>query len=77
MANKKVTPLTDTEIKKLKPKFEENKDYTISDGNGLQLLVKLDGRKIWEIRYTIHGKAKKTTLGSYPAVTLAKARSIR
>jgi integrase len=77
MANKKVTPLTDTDIKKLKPKIDENKDYTISDGNGLQLLIKLDGRKIWEIRYTINGKAKKTTLGTYPTVTLAKARAIR
>ncbi len=77
MANKKVAPLTDTEIKKLKPKTNENKDYTISDGNGLQLLVKLDGKKIWEIRYTINGKAKKTTLGTYPTVTLAKARAMR
>lgn len=74
MANKKVAPLTDTEIKNLKPK---DKDYTRADGNGLQLLVKLDGRKIWEIRYTINGRAKKTTIGTYPTVTLAKARSIR
>ncbi|MDD3597190.1 integrase arm-type DNA-binding domain-containing protein [Sulfuricurvum sp.] len=77
MANKKVAPLTDTEIKKFKPNIEESKDYTKSDGNGLQLLVKLDGRKIWEIRYTINGKAKKTTLGTYPTVSLAKARAIR
>jgi len=77
MANKKVAPLTDTEIKNLKPNLKGNKDYTKSDGNGLQLLVKFDGRKIWEIRYTIDGKAKKTTLGTYPTVTLAKARAIR
>lgn len=77
MANKKVAPLTDTEIKNLKPDLKKNRDYTKSDGNGLQLLVKLDGRKIWEIRYTINGKAKKTTLGTYPTVTLAKARVMR
>jgi integrase len=77
MANKKVAPLTDTEIKKLKPNSEENKDYTKADGNGLQLLIKTDGRKIWEIRYTINGKPKKTTLGTYPTVTLAKARAMR
>lgn len=59
------------------PHKPKNKDYTKSDGNGLQLLVKLDGRKIWEIRYTIDGKAKKTTLGTYPMVSLAKARTIR
>jgi hypothetical protein len=33
MANKKVAPLTDTEIKNAKPK---EKDYTLADGNGLQ-----------------------------------------
>ncbi|MCL4431948.1 MAG: integrase arm-type DNA-binding domain-containing protein [Epsilonproteobacteria bacterium] len=74
MANKKITPLTDTEIKNAKPK---DKEYTISDGNGLQLNIKPDGRKVWEIRYTIDGKAKKTTGGTYPAVTLAKARAKR
>lgn len=31
MANKKVAPLTDTEIKNAKPK---DKDYTLSDRNG-------------------------------------------
>ncbi len=30
MANKKITPLTDTEIKNAKPK---DKEYTMSDGN--------------------------------------------
>ncbi|HLD23838.1 MAG TPA: integrase arm-type DNA-binding domain-containing protein [Sulfuricurvum sp.] len=74
MANKKVSPLTDTEIKTAKPK---EKEYTLPDGNGLQLNIKPDGRKVWEIRYTIEGKAKKTTGGTYPAVTLAKARAKR
>ncbi|MGD9968818.1 MAG: tyrosine-type recombinase/integrase [Sulfuricurvum sp.] len=74
MANKKIAPLTDTEIKNAKPK---DKDYTLSDGNGLQLVIKSDGRKIWEIRYTLDGKPKKTTAGSYPSISLAKARSKR
>lgn len=74
MANKKVTPLTDTEIKNAKPK---EKEYTLPDGNGLQLLIKPDGKKIWEIRYTIDGKAKKTTGGTYPAVSLKDARTKR
>lgn len=71
MANCKVSPLTDTEIKNAKP---TDKDRTLSDGNGLQLLIKPDGRKIWEIRFTVNGKAKKTTLGTYPAVSLKDAR---
>lgn len=74
MANKKVTPLTDTEIKNSKP---TTKDYTLSDGSGLQLVVKADGRKIWEIRYTFDGKARKTTAGAYPIVTLKDARAAR
>lgn len=74
MANRKVAPLTDTQIKNAKAK---EKDYTLSDGNGLQLVIKSDGRKIWEVRYTLDGKPKKTTAGTYPTVTLAKARAKR
>lgn len=73
MANRKASPLTDTLIKALKPK---EKEYTQSDGNGLQLVIKTDGRKIWEVRYNIHNKAKQTTLGTYPTTTLAMARTI-
>ncbi len=74
MANRKVSPLTDTEIKSAKPR---DKEYSLPDGNGLQLIIKPDGRKIWEIRYTIDGKAKKTTGGTYPAVSLKDARAKR
>lgn len=71
MANRITTPLTDTRIKNAKPNA---KKYTLSDGNGLQLLIKPDGKKIWEIRYTVNGKAKATTAGNYPAVSLREAR---
>jgi integrase len=74
MANRRVSPLTDTEIKNAKPK---EKDYTLSDGNGLQLTIKTDGKKIWEVRYTVEGKPKKTTAGTYPTVSLKQAREKR
>lgn len=74
MANKKVTPLTDTAIKNAKSK---DKEYTVSDGNGLQLNIKPDGRKVWEIRYTLDSKPKKTTAGTYPKVSLKDARAKR
>lgn len=74
MAKRQVTPLSDTTIRNAKPK---EKDYTLPDGNGLQLLIKTDGKKIWEIRYTVLGKAKKTTAGIYPAVSLKDARAKR
>jgi hypothetical protein len=71
MANKKVQPLTDTAIKNAKAR---EKEYTLSDGNGLQLVIKPNGRKVWEIRYTVNAKAKKTTGGTYPVVSLKDAR---
>jgi len=51
--------LTATEVKNSKP---TEKKYSLSDGNGLQLCIKPDGRKIWEIRYTINGKSNMTRL---------------
>ena len=74
MANKKVSPLTDTEIKNAKPK---DKEYTLSDGNGLQLVIKTNGKKIWEIRYTLDNNPKKTTCGTYPLISLSMARAKR
>lgn len=74
MANRKVSPLTDTEIRNAKPR---EKKYSIPDGNGLQLTITPDGRRFWEIRYTVDGKARQTTAGTYPAVTLKEARAKR
>ncbi len=66
--------LLDKTIRSAKPK---DKDYTLRDGGGLQLLIKPNGSKLWEIRFTIKGKAKKTTLGNYPTVKLKDARDKR
>ncbi len=66
--------LTDTAIKGTKIK---EKDYLLPDGGGLYLNIKTIGTKVWTIRYSINGKAKKTTLGNYPTVTLALARTKR
>jgi hypothetical protein len=41
-------PLTDTEIKAAKPK---EADYVLYDGDGLELLIKSSGSKIWQFRY--------------------------
>ena len=73
---KVVTPLTDTKIKESKAK---DKNYTLSDGNGLQLLIKINGNKLWEFYYTspITLKRRKTSLGNYPKVKLKNARNQR
>lgn len=63
--------LTTLEVKNAKP---TEKKYSLSDGNGLQLTVKTDGKKIWEIRYTINGKSNTTTIGTFPSVSLKEAR---
>ncbi|WP_336993847.1 integrase domain-containing protein [Lelliottia amnigena] len=69
-------PLTNNEILKSKPR---EKDFTLHDGDGLFLLVKTSGKKLWRFRYQRPNSASRTnlSLGSYPALTLAAARQIR
>ncbi|ELZ4290019.1 integrase domain-containing protein [Klebsiella pneumoniae] len=69
-------PLTNNEILKAKPR---EKDFTLHDGDGLFLLVKTTGKKLWRFRYQRPGSSSRTnlSLGSYPALTLAAARQIR
>lgn len=69
-------PLTNNEILKAKPR---EKDFTLHDGDGLFLLVKTSGKKLWRFRYQRPNSANRTnlSLGAYPALTLAAARQIR
>jgi integrase len=71
---KTVAPLSDTQIKNARPK---DKDYTLTDGGGLYLLIKATGSKIWRLQYSIGGKRYLTSFGAYPAVGLAEAREKR
>ncbi|MCG3710928.1 tyrosine-type recombinase/integrase [Aliarcobacter butzleri] len=70
----KVQLLQDIQIKKAKP---QEKDYFLNDGGGLRILIKSNGNKIWEYRYTINDKRKKTTFKTYPIVSLIEARTKR
>lgn len=69
-------PLSVKEIDAAKPK---QSDYVLYDGDGLELLVKSNGNKLWSFRYIrpLNKKRAKKSLGSYPAVSLADARSYR
>ncbi|PJR11407.1 integrase [Raoultella ornithinolytica] len=69
-------PLTNNEILKAKPR---EKDFTLHDGDGLFLLVKTSGKKLWRFRYQRPESSSRTnlSLGSYPGLTLAAARQIR
>ncbi|MDE0568790.1 integrase arm-type DNA-binding domain-containing protein, partial [Shewanella sp. K8] len=67
--------LNDAKIKNLKP---GEKDQVISDGEGLQLRLRVNGTKQWNFNY-YHPVTKKRVnigLGRYPAVSLAQARKL-
>lgn len=69
-------PLTHTEVQKAKA---TDKDLTLHDGNGLFLLVKTTGKKLWRFRYQkpITGQRTMIGFGAYPALSLADARAMR
>ncbi len=67
-------PLTDATIRNLKPR---DKPYKVSDFEGLFLLVKPTGSRLWHQKYRIEGKEKLLAIGSYPEVSLAQARLSR
>ncbi len=69
-------PLTNTEV--LRAKALE-KDLTLHDGDGLFLLVKTNGKKLWRFRYQRPATKQRTMmgLGTFPALSLADARRLR
>lgn len=70
-----VTPLTDTKCEAARPR---EKDYPLFDGQGLFLLVKKTGGKVWRFKYKRpDGRPALATFGSYPAVGLKAARGKR
>lgn len=73
---RKVTPLTNTQVKQAKPK---EKEYSLNDGDGLSLRIRPSGSKSWFFTYLvpITKKRFKISFGSYPEVTLAQARKKR
>lgn len=63
---------SDATIKAAKPQAAP---YRLSDGSGLYLLVRPDGKKWWRLDYTHEGKRKTLSLGTYPDTGLALART--
>ncbi len=51
------------------------KDYTLPDGGGLYLWVRMNGAKLWQYAYRFGGKEQTLSIGEYPHVTLKAARS--
>ena len=52
--------LTDVMCKKAQP---QEKQYRLSDTNGLSLRIDPNGKKYWSIRYTENGQRKSKALG--------------
>ncbi|OCR86441.1 hypothetical protein CFT13S00388_09135 [Campylobacter fetus subsp. testudinum] len=66
-------PLTDKEIKSLKP---NDKPYRKSDGKNLSIKIIPTGKKFFELEYKspATGKMRRMSIGEYPLISLADAR---
>ena len=71
---KRILPLTDMQVQKAK---STDKEYKLSDGGGLYLLVTPTGGKLWRLQYRFSEKQKGIAFGSYPEISLSKARQCR
>ncbi|HGO5518625.1 TPA: tyrosine-type recombinase/integrase [Klebsiella michiganensis] len=66
--------LTDIKVRTAKP---TDKQYKLTDGSGMHLLVHPNGSNYWRLQYRFGGKQKMLALGVYPEVSLADARARR
>lgn len=66
-------PLSDKALKALKA---TGKNAILYDGQGLQIIATIYGKKTWRFVYTFDGKKKTITLGNYPDVSLSLAREL-
>ena len=67
-------PLSDIQVRNLKPR---DKAYEVSDFEGLFVLVKVNGSKLWQFKYRLFGKERLLSIGVYPDVSLAQARKAK
>ena len=66
--------VSDIQLKNAKP---AEKDYTVSVDEGLTLLIKSTGSKLWRYRYSYGGKRAMISLGKYPLISIKQARAQR
>lgn len=63
--------LTDTAVRQARPR---ERAYKLADGGGLSLVVTATGSRWWRFDYHFAGRRKTISLGTYPKVSLARAR---
>lgn len=66
--------LTALQVENARPRAVE---WALSDGGGLSVIVRPDGRKRFLFRYSLHGQRGKQWLGYFPDTSLAEARDRR
>jgi len=71
---KRIMPLSETKVRNTKP---QDKEYKLFDGQGLFLLVTSSGGRLWRLKYRFDGKEKMLSIGTYPEISLADARTRR
>jgi len=67
----KMNLLDDKSINALEIK---EKEYKVTDGRGLYVLVSCNGTKSWKLKYRYNGVEKKLSFGIYPFTSIAIAR---
>lgn len=66
-------PLIEAQIAALAPR---DRQYKVSDGHGLYLLVDPTGTKRWRMSFHLHGRESTLTLGDYPETPLSGSRQL-
>lgn len=79
VANATFATLLQARQKADKPGATKPKDTTqglkLNDGGGLYLWLTRNGARSWRYAYTIYGKERTYTIGSYPEISLKEARA--
>jgi integrase len=70
---KRKTGLTANAVKHAKPK---EKNYKLSDRDGLYLLVKTSGIRYWRMNYRFGGQQRTLSFGRWPEILLGDAREM-
>ena len=68
-----MTKLSATAVKNA---ASSDKNYKMSDGSGLYLLVTTKGGRYWRYDFRFAGKRKTLALGTYPSLSLKAAREL-
>ncbi len=69
--NRTIRKLTELQLKKAEVR---EKDYNLSDGDGLYFIVRKNGSKFFRLDFRYGGRRLSMSLGTYPKISLKEAR---